>query len=378
MAAAGSIRAVVTAATLAAAAGAQATPVLGEPITAGPLRLFPDDADARLFYYPPGPLAVAQAADGGPDLRFLLLGYVGTPATGDEGAWVARAILSFRVTQQPVAAAALAAARATLPPGATLRAVPAGPLEAHLVWTPTDAGADAARDLGQASFEPVEGAAAADGGWTERQVLLTPGPSDAALLWGALQRGRLILSFGWAHHATGLARRPGRLVASPGVPTDGVPPEPPQTPVDQVVGSGAVEVAADATRWPDRFRRLDLNQAVPPGFAVLEIRCYDFQEGLRPDLERKLVEVRATTLTGRPALQAVRFGRRGPSPVATLRFPQAVRLDRPFAWRTVEVGQDGTVATAPWQERSDWIPIIDATSPPEARPAPAPAPQEPP
>jgi hypothetical protein len=139
-----------------------------------------------------------------------------------------------------------------------------------------------------------------------------------------------------------------------------------------VVGGGAVEIAADATRWPDRFRRIDLNQALPPGFLGLEVRCYDFADALRPDLERKLVEVRAVTAGGHAAVQTVRFGATRP-PVATLRFAQAVRLGRPFRWRTVEVARDGATVTTPWSDRADWTSLLDATSPPETRPAPVPA-----
>ena len=143
------------------------------------------------------------------------------------------------------------------------------------------------------------------------------------------------------------------------------------------MGSGAVEGIADAARFPDRFRRIDLNQGVPPGFAALEIRCYDFDNGLRPDLAQKSVDVRATGVGGRTLLRSATFRAATPDvATATVRFPQAVRLDRAFQWRTVEVARDGVATVGRWATRADWIPVLDVTSPPEARPPRPPDPED--
>lgn len=362
---------------LGAAARASATPVLGEPLAAGPLRVYADDADPATFYYPPGPLQVAEAPGGGPDLRFLQLWYVGTDATGDAGRFVARSILSIRVEQAAVPAAALAAARAALPAGAKLRALPLRRTGTTLVWNPLrDADparplgdADASRRLGDGRLE--EG----DGGGTlaERLFVLTPDAETSQLLWDALQRGRVALSLGWTYLAAGVERGRGVLTATPGVvPADAAGPgpvAPSSEPAVHVVGSGAqaIEVAPD--RLAGRLRRIDLNQQLPPGFAALEVRCYDFDNALRPDLARKSVEVKATAVGGRTVQRAVTFRADAPGDaVRSLRFPEAVRLDRPFQWRTVEISQAGEVVASAWASRADWIPILDVTSPPEARP----------
>jgi len=348
----------------------RATPILDEPLAAGPLRVWADDADASLYYYPPGPLAVAEAPGGGPDVRFLQLVYVGRGVSGDPGRFVAKSVLSFRVQQQAVAAAELAAARAALPPGAKLRALPLRRTEAQVVWTPLADEAAGPRPLGEGRLEEGEAAPAGET-WAERTFVLAPEPHGSQLLWDALQRGRVVLSFGWTHWADGVDRPRVEVTGTPGVvPAEAASPAS-GAQTTRVAGSGAAPLEVDARRFPDRFRRVDLNQSVPPGFALLEVRCYDFDNALRPDLARKAVEVRAAGLRGRTVLQSVTFRPQTPHvAVATVRFPQAVRLDRPFQWRTVEVTAAGDVRTSAWAERTDWISLLDATSPPEARPAP--------
>jgi hypothetical protein len=373
---------------LAPAGAPRATPILGEPLAAGPLRVYADDADPTLWYYPPGPLVVAEAPGGGPDVRFLQLVYVGREVSGDPGRFVAKSVLSFRVQQRAVAAAELGAARAALPPGTRLRALPLRRTEAQVVWTPLAveaagprAAGDAAgprsaddaagpRPLGEARLEEAEAPAPTGETWAERVLVLGPDPYSSQLLWDALQRGGVALSFGWTHWAEGVERPRVEVTGTPGiVPADAARPGA-SAPSERVVGSGAVPLEVDARRFPDRFRRVDLNQSLPPGFAVLEVRCYDFDNALRPDLARKAVEVRAAGVRGRTVLQAVTFRSQAAQvAVATVRFSQPVRLDRPFQWRTVEVTTAGEVRTSPWAERTDWISLLDATSPPEARPA---------
>ncbi|HYD41033.1 MAG TPA: hypothetical protein VEB43_09385 [Anaeromyxobacter sp.] len=365
-------------AVLATARAARATPILGEPLAAGPLRVFADDADPTLWYYPPGPLAVAEAPGGGPDVRFLQLVYVGREVSGDPGRFVAKSVLSFRVHQQAVAAADLAAARAALPPGARLRALPLRRSEAQVVWTPLAAEATGSRapeaagprPLGEVRLEEAEAPSPAGDTWAERVFVLGPDPHSSQLLWDALQRGSVALSLGWTHWAEGVDRPRVEVTGAPGLALADAARPASTAPSERVVGSGAFPLEIDARRFPDRFRRFDLNQSLPPGFAILEVRCYDFDNALRPDLARKAVEVRAAGVRGRTVVQTVTFRPQTPHvAAATVRFPQAVRLDRPFQWRTVEVTTAGEVRASPWAERTDWISLLDATSPAEARPA---------
>jgi hypothetical protein len=53
----------------------------------------------------------------------------------------------------------------------------------------------------------------------------------------------------------------------------------------------------------------------------------------------------------------------------SLRFPVAVRLDRPYRYRVIEIAEDGQTTTTPWKEMTSWTPILDITRRPTTIPA---------
>jgi len=334
---------------------ASAGPLLGKGRPAGPLaEVYPDAADPRVFYYPPGRLRLAESADGGPDLRFLQLVYMGAEATGDPGRFVARSVLSFRVVHQAPPAADLQGARQALPAGARLLPLPIRRMETRLVWTPLaesePSPASTAVDGGR--LEEGESPAGGDGYWSERVFTLSPDPFSSQALWDGFHKGHLLVSLAYAFWAEGDGEGPqGKPALSP-------------------IRADAMAVVVDAVRFPDRFKRIDLNQGLPAGYAALDVRCYDFDNGLRPDLGLKIVEVEALAVSGQRVTRSVRFRRSAPDvTAASLRFPYAVRLDRPFRFRVREIAGDGTATATPWQEHGDWARLLDVTSgPPAPRP----------
>jgi hypothetical protein len=355
---------------LGSAMGAAAEPSFGGQQRAGTLHVYPDAKDGLTFYYSPGALRLGEDPPGIPDLRFLQMIYAGTSATDDAGKLIARSVLSFRIEHEHLSDADLRAAEKALPAGARLRALPIQRIETHLVWTPIGPDAAPPRQLGTGRLDEGEAdRPASEGDWTERTFILTPDPLSSQLLWAAFQRGRVLLSLGYAVYARGVRGRAGELTAPADfLPSDAgvVDPSGAGKLEERVIASGALEIVADAARRPDRFRRIDLNQNIPPGFAVLEVRCYDFNNALRPDLVVKKVEVRAAAAGGRTALQSATFRASAPDVAAVnLRFAQAVRLDRPFRWRTIEVARDGNVNVGPWTERADWVPVLDVTTAPK-------------
>jgi hypothetical protein len=71
---------------------------------------------------------------------------------------------------------------------------------------------------------------------------------------------------------------------------------------------------------------------------------------------------------GGPVTLTASFSRAQPDIYArSLRFPVAVRLNRPYRFRVVEVAQDGTSKTTPWREQSSWTTLLDITSQGERR-----------
>jgi hypothetical protein len=348
---------------------------------AGPIPVvYPDTRNSHVFYYPPGSLRVADDPQGGPDLRFLQMIYMGTEATGDPGRFLARSVLSFRVIMEAPTPADLRAAKAALPAGTVLQPTPIRRMESSLVWTPL--AADPTTDPAPAPvkessvngrLEDSERAnAAATAYWTERVFTLNPDPLSSQALWEALHKGQVILSLTYSFFSEGDTQGVTEITSTGGALPPAVAELAKKTGESKQVfpvRSDAFAILADAKRFPDRFIRIDINQSVPPGYAALDIRCYDFDNALRPDLARKSVEIRATGVNGRPVTRSVMFRASAPEVAsAGLKFPVAVRLDQPFSFRIIEIFTDGRQKVSAWKSNEKWYELLDVTTPPDQRP----------
>jgi hypothetical protein len=210
-----------------------------------------------------------------------------------------------------------------------------------------------------------------DGFWTERIYTLGLDATDAQLLSEALERGSLALSVGYAFLADGIASDQPlqELTGSPEL-VDALkkqlfPKDEKEKPGagPHVVRAGAVGVTVDTKQFPRIVQRIDINDSAPPGYAALDVYCYDFNQGGESPLYEKQIEIDAAGIGGkRVQLKAV-FSRAHPDLFArSLRFPVAVRLDRPYRYRVLEIAQDGTQKTSEWRERSSWTELLDVTT----------------
>jgi hypothetical protein len=352
---------------------------LGRP--AGPLTVYPDDSRRTLFYYPPGELAIATRSDGSPDIHLLHARYTGSVVTGDQGTSVIRSVFTVRVVMSGPTPAQLAAVRQSLAgaagSGLELRPLPIRRVESAIVYAgAADHGAPAETPLPRAHIESTEAAPPREGYWTERVFTLGLGPQDAQLLSTALARGSVALGIGYAFLSDG----PGpdqplqQLSGSPAL-VDELrkaiePPKPAADPDDAgrdaarpvMVRVGAVGVTADIARWPGIVTRVDINESAPPGYAALDVYCYDFHQPADSPLYEKQVVIEAASVGGARVTLTATFNRSQPDLYARgMRFPVAVRLDRPFRFRIVRIAQDGTSTSTAWRDRTSWTALLDVT-----------------
>ncbi|MDD3528369.1 MAG: hypothetical protein PHS77_00700 [Gallionellaceae bacterium] len=365
-------RLLLVACLVALAAPAMARPDLRLGKPAGPLVVYPDDRRADLYYYPPGEIVLASAPDGRPELHLLQMRYTGSVVSADRGTALFRSVLSFKVRLAGPGADEVRAARAALGGGrAELRPLPIRRLDTALVYAAaTDAGAAGEEEtLPGGHFEAeAEGRSTASAYWRERDYTLGLDNATSQLFRDALQKGQVVISLGYAFHADGIP--PGEplaeLCGSPRLlaalreqaaarPANGA----------ALVRAGATAIRIDARRWPELLRQVDVNEAVPPGYAALDVYCYDFSDQLRPDLAEKEVDIEAEGVGGQRIRLATLFRQDQPDLYARgLRFPLAVRLDRPYRYRVTEVMKDGSSLTSPWRERPSWSALLDVTSAP--------------
>lgn len=338
-----------------------AAPLLGSGRDVEGVRVYRDHADARVHYYAPGKLTAALDRSGAPQLSFLQMRYVGTALAGDRGAFRTHSQLSFRVRMEAAPADRLAKARTALGPGAVLKPLPIRRVSATLNYVSLDSGAaPPQKPAGEGKLEEAEAPSPGQGYWTERVFSVAPNEVTSASLWESFQQGRVQLSLSYAFHSDGIG--PDEPVPAPGAP--------PSMKGPHVVLADTLAVTVDAARYPDRLRRIDVNESIPAQYAVLSVACYDFNNELRPDLQVKIVEIEAKSVNGRPVLQQAVFSRSTPDVTsASLRFPFAVSLKDGYRYRCREITPAGEERVRDWQPGRPWAQLLDATTPPAERPA---------
>lgn len=363
---------IVTVVSHAAAMPAFATPDLRQGRAVGVLTVYPDHARRTLFYYPPGELTIAVTQDGAPDVHLLHARYTGSAAMGDRGAKMVRSIFTLRLVMNGPTTVQLTAARreltASVGGAIELRPLPIRRLESAVVYATTT--------LPSGHVEETDAPRPRDGYWTERIYTLGLDTTDAQLLSEALERGGLALSVGYAFLANGigsdhplqeLAGTPALVEAlkkqiEPATATATATPKDPES-GPHVVRAGAVGVTVDVKQWPRTVQRVDINDSAPPGYAALDIYCYDFNQGGESPLYEKQIEIDAAGIGGRRVQLKAAFSRAQPDLFArSLRFPVAVRLDKPYRFRVHEITQDGTQKTSEWREQPSWTELLDVTT----------------
>jgi hypothetical protein len=366
------------------AAPALAAPDLRQGRQAGSLLVYPDDAKRSVFYFPPGDLVIAATEEGAPDIHLLHARYTGSVATGDAGTLVVRSIFTVRLVMSGPSRQQIESARKALAASAggriELRPLPIRRIESAIVYAADQsarapAAAEPTQVLPSGHFEESDDAAPREGYWTERIYTLGLNPDAAQLLSDALERGRLALSVGYAFLADGIAAAEPlqelsgspelvaalrkQLRSSRRAPADGSATRQAE-PI--VVRAGAVVVAADLARWPRIIRRIDVNATAPPGYAALDVYCYDFHQAADPNRYETQVEIQAVGVSGAPVTHRATFSRAQPDLYArSLRFRVAVRMDRPYRFRVHAISLDGRAMSTPWRERTSWAELLDVT-----------------
>ncbi len=363
------------------AAPALGVPDLASRRTVEGMAVVADDRRSDLFYYAPLEVRLVAAPDGKPDLSFIEMRYTGSALSRDRGTVLHRSLLTMRVQiPQPTPNQLARAARALGTGGraAELRPLSIRRLEAALVYTTIGGSSDTtSREIPGARFQGSRDAEgpAGEAYWNERMFTVAVDSLTAQVLRSTLESGQLSMSLGYAFVADGkvaaepwgdiegpravseaLERQLSATAASDSTPRDSV--------LRRVVAAGAIPIRVDARRWPDLLRRVDVDADAPAGFAALEVYCYDFRDNRRPDLYEKHVEVEAESVGGPPVRLQVVFARAHPDVYsASLRFPVAVKLDRPYRYRVSDLRPDGSSTPGNWRVGRDWVALLDLTTP---------------
>lgn len=352
--------------------GALAAPDFSEKIQFEELTLYPDHIRKGLFYYMPGEIELVYDEDSGPDFRFLLMRFTGNVVRDNQGTIRHHSLLSFRLRMIAPALSQLALARKKLKKKhrtrVEIRPLPIEQMESSLVYAAVN---DAtSHELPEGRFEG-DSDAKLGSYWSERAYTLSLGPEDAQLLWQNIENGQISMSFAYALYARGLPadRELTDISGSPQLlelvaQESTAPADNDEANKIQLISANALAISVDRKRWPKLAQEIDINDRVPPGYGLLEVYCYDFQND-RPSLFEKRVEIEAQGVGGKPIRRTLYFNRDQADVYAQrVRFPVAVLLNQAYRFRVHEAYLDGSEKqVTDWTIRNSWVSLLDVSSP---------------
>jgi hypothetical protein len=261
---------------------------------------------------------------------------------------------------------------AKVKPHVTVRPLPITDIEALVVFTPV--GTDSLHtSRGSLSADNDDGYSTSGTYWQERYFTLHLDNHSAMLLHHALTHDQTAISFMYAFHARGSSSKQildysgaGKLKRQLVEQLDLEELTATDTTLrDCIVKSNAFEISVDTASYPELIRQIDINDGIPPGYAVLNVRNYDFSNKLRSDLYEKTVELEATGAGGRKVSSSVTFHAHTPEISSTnFKFKYAVRLDKPYRYRIRELYLDGRENVTDWTEVTMWSSLLDITTRP--------------
>jgi hypothetical protein len=224
---------------------------------------------------------------------------------------------------------------------------------------------------GSFQAEGEKGVSGKYGFWTERTFTLKLEDHEAQLLWDQVANGQLALSLGYSFYADMLpgAKADMKISGDAKLADNFESANEDLLMIDtlvvmQPVKADAFPVSVDVTRWPGVLKKVDLNEGIPPAYAVLEVRCFDFADGLRPDLAVKGIDIAAMGVGGQIiTIPTQKFLSTEPDLYAKqIRFPYAVKLTLPYRYRVVEYTADGDKVLSAWKVADSWASHLDITT----------------
>jgi hypothetical protein len=358
---------------------APAQPSLSSSQRVGDQTVYRDAIKPNIYYYLPAGYSVVHDTKGKPEFSMLQMRYTGTRATGDDGVAKFNNILQFRVAIDPEHPKKITELRNTLKktvPGLELRSLPVRKFSSVLVFASSNTSADSLHLL-QPSYSEAsdENAASNNSFWNDRVVTLRLSNADAQLVEAALKNEQSVMSFSYAIYSSFTETDVKDLEVSGNSKlrkelqdyfSNELKNSADSSRKITMIRADAINLNVDLSAWPTLVQKVDINERMPAKFPLFDVYCYDFNNSMRPDLYAKKIEIKATSVNGNDILTAFSFKGSQPELYAkSIRFPYAVKFDRPFFYRVTEITVDGEAITTDWKEKKDWSELLDITSPPE-------------
>jgi len=372
------------------------------------ISIYKDLSDTKHYFYSPGTIELAEDNKGKPDLKFLQMRYSGSAATGNKGAMLYKSLLQFKVGFRKVDSQKLNEIKADLKldDSFLFSPLPLHSIKANLVYAAINA--PKAMKKADGFFETSSDEADDVGSWTEKTFTVSLDNESSQLFWDALSKGKTIISLNYEYYSmckllgdetrmeitehfesqnqlkeksafelndikkessvdSALQQiKPSTQVEEMRkglVELDSVSKSKLQQASSQLVYSDATGINFDSDLYSSLLLKVDINESrIPPGFAVMEVRCYDFNTSDTPDLYAKRIELEATGMDNQPVKQQSTFySYQTDSYCHAIKFPFAIKMNMPYRYRVVEIKEDGAKKYSDWKIAKNWVSIIDIT-----------------
>ncbi len=341
------------------------------------LILFEDLRNPTLRYYAPGRLKLKIKENGQPDFIMTQLRYTGVSLSGDQGDKRFTNIVQMTIQMEDIDVVSLDKMknRFRLRPGIKLSPLPIRNLESALIFGQTTLDPDQNQKKLKGYVQGNEGSGSNGSGsgiyWTERNFTLALDNHESQILEDQLKNNRLAFSFSYAFYADVMIKSYKEIITS-GSPefkkqfqsTVAEVNEPDTSIAQMVVKANAFSISIDLAQWPGCIKKIDINQNnTPPAYAYVEVRCHDFNNKIRDDLFFKTFELEAQGVSGDPVIGELKFAASKPElHTMTVKFPYAVKMNKPPRYRITETNDAGERVILPWIYLNSWKPMIDITS----------------
>lgn len=354
----------------------QAQPDFNQLVEYEGIRCFLDTKKENVAYYSPGKLSVATDREGKPDFNFLQTRYTGSVVYDDRNSYRFNSIISFRVIMEQIQAEKIKRMKNAIFPGKNdplLLPLPVSNIKTNLIFISVEEGqADADSTVftgGNLSSENNKGLNRKGTYWREREFSLRLDNHSSQALWEMLDNKQTLMSLNYAFFSEGI-KQPVEVIMSDAEKKifeqmlNQYEENEDSAEIKEIcIKSDAFAIRIDTEKWPGLMNKVDINEQVPPGYAALEVRCYDFNDNLRPDLFAKQIEIKATGVGRGDVIAKTTFSQKAPDIyMQNIKFPYAVRLDKPLFYRVTSISQEKPPEKTEWIEQEMWADIIDITS----------------
>ncbi|CAN5623426.1 hypothetical protein BH11BAC1_BH11BAC1_13190 [soil metagenome] len=350
---------------------AYAQPIFNKIIKVKSFSFYEDKKDPAKLYYCPSKLDLKLDANGEPKVKLISMRYTGTQAMRDQMANSYKNILQVTVVMDQSFKKDLPDIKkelSTTHPGLKLVPLSICRINASVNFLSIGNNKSEARKVEVGFAEPEKDPV--DEYWNERTFTFSVDNQTAQIMYETLKKGMLSLSINYSFGAKMYYDSSTIILADStlreaitefssssdgsieGQEKLGIYP----------VSENAIPIYIDTEKYPQLLIKLDINEQLPPGFAVLEIRCYDFEDNVSSEFYSKTIDIEATGVGGQIISSHFSFFQSNADVHnVVLKFPYAVRIDKPYRYRLTQVKTDGSSFTSLWYTNQSWTAILDIT-----------------